>query len=112
MAKDDYFVIVYKILAYMYKCLKDGKYPDTYNILNAESYCINEGYFKNILKEMNINGYIRGLKVSYAMNGEIYIFFKNDFGISEKGILFLEENLTMEKAYKTIKKAMDIIPGV
>ncbi|MBQ7265302.1 MAG: hypothetical protein IJS61_04310 [Firmicutes bacterium] len=112
MAKDNYFVIVYKILAYMYKCLKDGKYPDTYNILNAESYCINEGYFKYILEELYVNGYIRGLKASYAMNGELYVFFENNFKISEKGILFIEENTIMEKAYKAIKKAMDIIPGV
>ena len=27
MAKDDYFVIVYKILTYFYECLKAGKKP-------------------------------------------------------------------------------------
>ena len=28
MAKDDYFVVMYKILAYLYQCLKDGVKPN------------------------------------------------------------------------------------
>ena len=28
MAKDDYFVLVYKILAYLYTVLKEGRSPD------------------------------------------------------------------------------------
>ena len=27
MAKNDYFVLVYKILSYLYKCLKKGREP-------------------------------------------------------------------------------------
>lgn len=27
MAKDDYFVVVYKILKYLYECLKKGEKP-------------------------------------------------------------------------------------
>lgn len=29
MAKDDYYVIVYKILAYLYDCLKQGEEPQS-----------------------------------------------------------------------------------
>ena len=28
MAKDDYYVIVYQILAYLYRCLKEGENVD------------------------------------------------------------------------------------
>lgn len=28
MEKDDYFVVVYKILAYLYVILKEGRHPD------------------------------------------------------------------------------------
>ena len=38
MAKDDYFVIVYQILKYLYDCLKQGIKPDkeklSYEFLN------------------------------------------------------------------------------
>lgn len=28
MAKDDYFVLAYRVLAYLYECLKAGERPD------------------------------------------------------------------------------------
>ena len=34
--KDDYFVIVYKILTYLYACLKVSEEPDIENVLNEQ----------------------------------------------------------------------------
>ena len=38
MTKDDYFVIVYKILTYLYECIKTGQSINVFNILKAETY--------------------------------------------------------------------------
>lgn len=40
MAKDDYHVIVYKLLAYLYRCLKDGEAIQT-DLLEPGSRMIN-----------------------------------------------------------------------
>ena len=36
MAKDDYFVLVNKLLRYLYKCLKDNLQPD-WNLMAANT---------------------------------------------------------------------------
>ena len=45
MAKDSYYVVTCKILAYLYKCLRDGSLPNM-EILKARNYGINEVYFE------------------------------------------------------------------
>ena len=39
MAQDDYFVIVYQVLKYLYDCLKKGEKPEVCN-LQASRYSI------------------------------------------------------------------------
>lgn len=41
MAKDDYFVIVYQVLKYLYECLKKGEQPES-SYLRAGRYSIPE----------------------------------------------------------------------
>lgn len=69
MAIDDYFIVVYKILAYLYKCLKAGEPPDINNIITAETYGITDSYFEYIIIEMVNEGYIRGVTVFNVMGG-------------------------------------------
>ena len=61
MAKDDYFVIVYKILAYLYVQLKNGEDVDL-EMISAQGnlFKINERYYSyiiiHLLKEDLIEG--------------------------------------------------------
>ena len=45
MAQNDYFVIVYQVLKYLYECLKKGEKPEAC-YLTASAYNIPENYFK------------------------------------------------------------------
>ena len=45
MARDDYFVIVYQVLKYLYDCLKKGEKPDRRYLINDE-YSIPENYWQ------------------------------------------------------------------
>lgn len=47
MARDDYFVIVYQVLKYLYDCLKKGEKPDRRFLTNDE-YSIPENYWQYI----------------------------------------------------------------
>lgn len=59
MAKDDIHVIVYRILAYMYPCMKKGVDPRESDI-SAEARGINEENRRSIVRELQENGCIRG----------------------------------------------------
>ena len=43
MAQNDYFVIVYQVLKYLYECLKKGEKPEAC-YLTASAYNIHENY--------------------------------------------------------------------
>ena len=47
MARDDYFVIVYQLMKYLYECLKRGEKPEV-DHLQASYYSIPDNYWKYI----------------------------------------------------------------
>ena len=64
MSRDDYFVLVYQILAYLYTCLKEGQQAVP-EYLNPDSPLlgINEQYWTYIMTNMLKQGYIEGITV-------------------------------------------------
>ena len=60
MAKDDYFVIVYKILSYLYVKLKSGEDTNPNMITHdSRNYCIfNRKYWDYIMRNLIEDGYI------------------------------------------------------
>ena len=52
MAKNDYFVIVYKILSYLYECMKAGKEPAQEDIAcDSQLFHISQRYWNHIKME-------------------------------------------------------------
>ena len=111
MAKDDYFVIVYQVLAYLYRCLKDGEDLDpellapTSRLLN-----INERYWGYIIENLQNDGFIRGASLKFAMGHVLYECNLENCQITPKGIEYLCENSTIKKAYKFLKEVKSIVP--
>lgn len=60
MAKDDYFVLAYRILSYLYACFKAGEQPDM-DCISADVLHIPVGYWFNIMRSLTEEGYIVGL---------------------------------------------------
>nr|DAT24777.1 MAG TPA: YjcQ protein [Caudoviricetes sp.] len=90
MASNDYFVIVHKILTYLYECLKSDKDID-FTLLSSESLCIGEKYYRYILSSLISLGYVDGLKEVKSIRGEDRGISITTSGvrISPKGIYFL-----------------------
>lgn len=110
MARDDYFVIVYAILKYLYDCLKEDRTVDFDRISNT-AYGIPFSYWCYIIESMQEQGYIKGLGIKDTKDGKIL----SNHGctqITPKGIEYLFENSLMQKVKKTLKDMKDIIPGV
>lgn len=110
MARDDYFVIVYKILTYLYDCLKAGDAPSIM-FYGAKAMEINRGYWLNIMESLNDEGYIRGIEI-VSGGGGYRALQEIDLKITPKGIEFLQDNSMMEKAKAALRTIKEIVPEI
>lgn len=98
MAKDDYFVIVYKISAYLYMQLKNGENINPDFIKNdGFLFKINERYWNYIIVHLLKDGYIEGVTITKAFGNEVIISDLENFQITPKGIDYLCNNSLLEK---------------
>lgn len=113
MAKDDYFVIVYQILAYLYQRLKKGEPVQEYMLQCGSPLfaSINRNYWAYIIYTLADSGYIDGiifveldgLNIPYAASLE-------NCYITPAGIAYLCDNSFIEKAKNFLKDINEIIP--
>lgn len=116
MAKDDYHVIVYQILSYLYQQLKSGE-PVSEDMLSCKAlFGINEKYRGYILENLLNDGYIAGIlvKESKYISGETNLLFLNldECQITPKGIEYLMDNSFLNKAKEFFKDVKSIVPFV
>lgn len=114
MAKDDYHVIVYRILIYLYACLKQGQRPNLdYLKYDTDDFPIGKDYWHYILENLYNSGYIDGvilIPILGQMNKTAKI--TENISITPKGIEYIKENSTMQKAKQFLKELKEIIPGM
>lgn len=112
MARDDYHVIVYQILAYLYQQLKKGENVDA-RLISAESpmYRINSKYWKYIMKNLLNDGYIEGITIGKYIAGE-EVEGLDYCMITPKGIEYLTDNSTISKAKEFFKDVKSIVPFI
>lgn len=119
MAKDDYHVIVYQILAYLYQCLKAGKE------INPKMLSVDSDYFKANGQELNPRywAYILYNLQRYGLiEGSVFADIDNlkyphplkwdDCMITPAGIEYLTDNSFLSKARDFLKDAKAIVPFV
>ncbi len=110
MAKNDYFVIVYQILTYLYECFMGGEKPDI-DMFGPDALGINNGYWANVMESICNEGYVTGITTVPRLGGAPGIKLIN-LKITQKGIEYLQENSKMRKAADFLKSAKEIIPGL
>lgn len=98
MAKDDYYVIVYRILAYLYRSLKEGEDINP-NLLEPESKYlrVNRKYWQYIFERMQEQGFIDGVQFIYAFGHELIDYDLSGCEITPLGIEYLCENSSIKK---------------
>lgn len=114
MAKDDYHVIVYRILAYLYKCLKSGHRPSLdYLQYDTDDFPIGKSYWNYILIHLLEGGYIEGITLIPMLGDEEKVVrLTSNVRITPLGIEYLSENSTMNKAKEFLKGLKEIIPYI
>lgn len=112
MAKDDYFVIVYRILDYLYGTLKAGK-PVNVELISAvnKRFVINQPYWEYIIRTIYADGYLAGITV-YQADDETHITGLEGIQITPKGIEYLLANSMMTKVKQALKDVKEIVPGL
>ncbi len=99
MAANDYHVIMYQILLYLYDCLKKGVDPDnevvdSYRKLHE----INMRYWARVIIDMQKDGYIENAAVFAIANvGWRGAKINKDTTITRKGIEYLIDNSVMKQ---------------
>ncbi len=90
MATDDYFIIVYKILNYLYEVLIDGRPTYCFEIQNDGSLVpiMKEKYWNTIIDNLISNGYILENETKFLSNGKEYAR-EVTYSISKKGIKYM-----------------------
>lgn len=110
MAKDDYDVIVFKILTYLYAVTK-GKIvfiPNEYHHTIGRD--INEDYLLRIYKMMSDEGLVEKLSFAKPWGGALIpLFDETDITITAKGIHYLEDNDKMKSVGGYLKDKADTI---
>lgn len=112
MARNDYFVLIYRILAYLYECLKEGNPADVSRLNeSSEEFNINYTYWEYIFRHLYEAGYIEGISL-FEVTGQqtLAVKIERNIMITPKGIEYLQENSTMAKAKKFLKELKATTP--
>lgn len=111
MARDDYYVIVYKLLAYLYVQLKKGEAIDPDMLVyDGGLFQINRSYWVYIIRNMLEQGYIIGIHNVQAGNGHYIREQLTECEITPKGIDYLFDNHLLQKAKRFLKDMKEITP--
>lgn len=114
MAKDDYSVILYRLLVYLYACKKRKIMFEDQTFREAvKKNAGNDQYFYDILEMAQEEGFIRGANFKKAWGPDkIPLFEENELEITASGIRYLQENSMMHKIGEKLKEAVDTIANL
>jgi len=111
MAKDDYFVVVYQILKYLYDCLKSGEAVELERFTLDGLQISNERYFNYIMLGLQEQSFITGVKnVPMVGTSVQQAKVSQTLMITPLGIEYLFENSMTERVKRTLKGVKDIVP--
>lgn len=110
MARDDYFLMVYRILSYLYRCIRNGKQPDEeYLRPQAKDFPIEYGYWSYIWENMVKDGLVENVSIVPVDGAEPLVRLQSNTRITPNGIEYLQENSIMKKTAKFIGNVITTI---
>ncbi len=101
-------VLIYKILNYLYECLKKGIHVDLAEFIrdcNLEN--VSEQYWQSVIEELDQHGYIKGVIIKSTKTQKI-VLLKDNFGITLEGVEYLQENSMMSKVKDLLGSSYEI----
>ena len=107
MAQNDMYVVMYKIVAYLYDCMKRGAEPDPAQ-WDCAAMGIPEPYWASIVEQLVSHGYLSGVQVWHS-DGRTKVAPARP-QVTMEGVAFAQENSMMGKARKSLMDAKAAVP--
>lgn len=102
MASDDFDVIQFKVLTYLYQCIKDGVNPSPER---AQAFAkVNPVYWSAVLGDLRDHGYVKADSLAFV-DGERY----SNIRITSEGVEFLRESPKMRRVKEFLDSAFDAV---
>ncbi len=109
MSSDDFEVIAYKILSYLYECMKQGKKIDV-AVMRSLTDC-NESYFGVVVKNLQSKGFVEGFHFD-GLSGVVIdspvLAATGDPAITMDGAIFVKENSRMAQVKQFLGHSFEI----
>lgn len=109
MAQNDMYVVMYKIIAYLYDCMKRGAEPSI-SEWDAAALGIPEPYWANIVGQMVDHGLLAGVKVWHSDNRTKIAPVSPS--VTMEGVAFAQENSMMGKAKQFLTDVKASVPFI
>ena len=107
MSSDDFDVIVYKVLAYSMKCVKQGVEPST-DIAQDIAKC-NDVYWYQVIASMLSDELIADVYIPEYIDRKVKTVPAQSFRITQKGAMYLRDNSKMSEVKAFLGKAFEIV---
>ena len=108
VAKDDYYVIVAKILVYLYKKTKDSKKVEkNYIVPMSKDFPISQEYLFYVIEMLERQGCVEA-SIIRAWGNEIISIDTEEMRILPDGIDYLQSNTKLKKLCRYLKEAKSI----
>lgn len=109
MAQNDMYVVMYKVLAYLYDCMKRGAEPEDARWC-ASALGIPESYWTAVVSQLVEHGFVSGVTVTDFMGGKCLVTPINPI-VTMEGVAFMENGM-MRKALRFLQDTKAAIPGL
>ncbi len=107
MAKDDYDVLVCKVLVFLYKRLrkKTQEKPEDYIAPMTKYFPVDQDYLNYVLYHMKEKKLIEDIKIIKAWGGDFIVLDISSICITPEGIAHLRDNSLMKKIAEKLPEA-------
>ena len=112
MASNDMQVLMYKILKYLYECMKNGIEPKLEDFSwDSKLMDVPQSYWVEIIAILVEDGYIDGFSVmrNKVKDVKLHIQTNRPYRITYKGVCFLDENSGMKKEKEFLSSTFPVI---
>lgn len=109
MAQNDMYVVMYKVIAYLYDCMKRDVKPDL-SAYNHAAMGVPETYWALIMLELIDHGYVKGFVTARSYDPPLIT--PVDPTVTMEGVAFAQENSMMGKAKAFLQDAKAAIPFI
>ena len=109
MALNDMYVVMYKIICYLYDCMKKGAAPDL-AAYDHRALMIPEAYWAKIMLELIDHGYVKGFVTARSYDPPLIT--PTDPSVTLEGVAFAQENSMMAKARQFLVDVKASVPFI